>query len=262
MDRRVPKQNEVAKVYLIKFIYTALLFPPGLYIIGLLGLAYWSYRRNRAVAGWIFALALAVYISSTGLVANAVIHSLEDRYSPPPEIAGDVIIVLGGGATLDTPNVDGLGHVFGNSANRLITAVRLYRQLDVPIIVSGGKVLATTGVEADIAKMIMKGLGVPDSKIIPENTSLNTTQNAENCARLLQQQGFRHPVLVTSAFHMERAVWQFQKVGVTVVPYPTDYLTNVAYTITVRDFWPSANALDMLTLGLKEYLGIAAIRWY
>lgn len=249
-------------MYLIKFIYTAVLFPPGLVILGFLVLALWSYRRNRAVAGRIFILALALYIASTGLVAQAVVHSLEDRYFPPREIAGDVIVVLGGGATLDTPNIDGPGHVSGYAANRLLTAVRLYRKLDVPVIVSGGKVFATTGDEAAITKVIMEGLGVPDSKIITENASLNTTQNAAYCAQILERQGFRRPILVTSAFHMERAVLQFQKAGVKVVPFPTDYLTNAAWKITPQDFWPTADALEMLTLGLKEYLGIAAARWY
>lgn len=249
-------------LYIIKIIYSTLLLPPGIFLVGLLLQACRSYRRNKALAKTLLIVTLVIYIASTGLLATAVIKSLESKYTPPAALNGDVIIVLGGGATLDTPNLGGPGHVYGNAANRLITAAQLYYKLGVPIITSGGKVFDSTGVEADISKHILLGLGIPENKIITENQSLNTTQNALNSTALVKQYGFKQPILVTSAFHMERAVLQFEKAGLKVVPFPTDYMVNVAYKPHIGGLLPSAAAMSELALGLKEYLGIAASKWY
>jgi uncharacterized SAM-binding protein YcdF (DUF218 family) len=249
-------------LYLLKFIYGTLLFPPGLFILILLIIGLWAYRRNRKIAKLILGVAGLIYLASTSLVANAVIHSLEYRYTPPDKYDYDTIVVLGAGATLDTPNIGGQGHVSGYAANRLLTALTLYQKLSVPIIVSGGKVFATTGVEAEISRTILTGLGVPPERVLLENASLNTTQNAYYSANIIRQNGFTKPVLVTSAFHMERAVLQFAKAGITVTPFPTDYQTNRENNIHITDLLPSAYSLHMLTLGLKEWLGIAFIKWY
>lgn len=75
---------------------------------------------------------------STNYIGGTILKYQEDRYNPPRNPTGDVIIMLGGGATLDTPDIDGLGNFGGNAANRLLTAARLQRQLNVPVILSGG----------------------------------------------------------------------------------------------------------------------------
>lgn len=248
-------------VYIIKFIYSALLFPPGILIIGLLLLAWWR-RRDRRLAAVVLLSAAVLYLASIGLVSGLLVHSLESRYAPPERVEGDVIIVLGGGATLDTPNLTGRGHLYGAAANRLFTGLQLYHRLGVPIIVSGGQVFASSGVEADIARDILMSVGVPANKIIAENASLNTSGNARNTAAILAERGFKKPILVTSAFHMERSVRQFAKAGVTVVPFPTDYHRNVASGFHHTSLWPSAVAMSELVLGLTEYVGIAAVRWY
>ncbi|MDR3563591.1 MAG: YdcF family protein [Negativicutes bacterium] len=249
-------------LYVIKFLYGVLLFPPGLWIIVLLAASCWAYRRNRAVAKVLAAITLVIYLFSVGLLADPLIHSLESKYSPPAEPRGDVIIMLGGGATLDTPNIDGQGHLGGSAANRLLTAAQLYYKLGVPIIVSGGKVYETSGAEAEIARRILVGLGIPDNKILVENASLNTSQNAQFTAAILRQYGFKQPILVTSAFHMPRSVLQFAKAGVAVVPFPTDYQANIASEFGAAALLPSGHASGLLVMSLKEYVGIAAVRWY
>ncbi|MDR3590639.1 MAG: YdcF family protein [Negativicutes bacterium] len=249
-------------LYLLKFIYGVLLFPPGIFIIALLLAAWWGWRRSGRTAKAVLVITVVFYFCTTGLLAGAVLRSLEGSYAPPGEPRGDVIVMLGGGATLDTPDVGGPGHLSGYAANRLLTTVQLQRKLGVPIIVSGGRVFEDTGLEAEIASRILIGLGVPADKIITETASLNTTQNARYSAALLEQRGLKQPILVTSAFHMRRAVLQFEKAGVAVVPYPADYLVNRSGAFRFSDLWPSAGALQGLVLGLKEYLGLAVIHWY
>lgn len=248
--------------YFIKFIYTAILLPPGIFIILFASLAVWSCRKQRPFGRILAVLTFAFYLCSTSLVGNFMIRSLESRYLPPTDVTGDVIVMLGGGATLDTPNFGSEGHLSGFAANRLLTAAELYNQLQIPIIVSGGRVFESTGREAEIAQATLLRLGVPADKIIIENKSINTTENARFSKEKLLTYGFQQPILVTSAFHMPRAVKQFDKVGITVTPFPADYQTNVQGTLGFRQWWPDADGLSNFSLAVKEYVGLLAIRWY
>lgn len=249
-------------LYVLKVIYSTFFIPPGIFLVLLLGLAAQLYRSQRKSSAFLCGTAVLFYLCTIPAAADPIIRSLEAHYTPPAVFSGDVIVLLGGGATMDTPNIGGHGHLSGYAANRLLTAAQLYHKYKLPILASGGKVLETTGTEAEVSRMILLGLGVPDDKIIVENQSLNTTQNAEYSKKLLDSHGFNQPILVTSAFHMARAVLQFQKAGVTVTPWPTDYQANVHSLVSWFDFVPSSSALTNIALSTKEYLGLAAIRWY
>lgn len=248
--------------YIIKMLYTTFLMPPGIFLACLFILAGWLQKSNRKAAGMLAGLTLLFYLLSTGIVSGYLIRTLESRYTPPQSINGDVIVMLGGGATLDTPNLSGTGHLAGYSANRLLTAAQLYYRYQLPIVLSGGKVLVTTGNEAEIAKNILISLGVPDGRIFIENQSLNTTQNAKFTKELLDQHGFDRPVLVTSAFHMERAIRQFTKQNQPVIPFPTDYQANVQYRHSLSQLLPMAEHLERSQLAIKEYLGLLVSDWY
>jgi uncharacterized SAM-binding protein YcdF (DUF218 family) len=248
-------------MYLVKILYGAILLPPGLFIAALLLLA-WLGRRRPLLARAALLAAAVLYLASVHIVSGPLMRSLEARHAPPAQIAGDVIVVLGGGTTLDTPNLGGPGHLGGSAANRLLTGLQLYHTLGVPILVTGGRVFATGGVEADISRSILRSAGVPEGSIIVEAASRNTTENAANTAAILKERGFTRPILVTSAYHMERAVRQFRKAGVAVVPFPADYQENIARQTHYTDFLPAAGHALQLTVALKEYMGIAAAKWY
>ncbi len=199
-------------VYFLKFGASWLL-PPGIFIVALFALAWYAWKRRgeRRIAALLFALTFVFYLLCTSVVAERTLGWLEQAYLPPAEPAGDVIIMLGGGAMPDSPDVDGVGALCASPANRLLTAVRLQRKLGVPILLSGGQVYEDTGAEAKIARRILIDLGVPESKILVETRSINTTQNARYSAEILRAQGLTQPILVTSAFHMKRAVLNFKK---------------------------------------------------
>ncbi|ANF97914.1 YdcF family protein [Paenibacillus bovis] len=242
-------------LYVIKFLYSFVL-PPGLFIILLLAMSVWLWRRQLKPAIVLLMLTIVLYLSTTGLVSDALVGSLEQRYTPPTSVQGDVIVVLGGGATQGTPDIDGQGNLSGAAGNRLITAVRLYRQTGLPIVFSGGQVFADSGNEADIARRQLIGMGIPSKDVFAENRSLNTEQNAVNTAALLKQKKWSHPVLVTSAFHMPRSVVEFQRAGLAVQPYPTDYWVSQPEAIYAGKFSPSGGAVSSTSTALKEYLGL------
>lgn len=250
-------------LYFLKMLYATFLLPPGCFLALLAGLALWLWRRRAGKSAAALALVTVLfYAVSTPLVSDLLVRPLEGRYAPPAEAAGDVLVVLGGGATLDTPNLHGEGHLAGHAANRLLTAYQLYRQQPRPIVFSGGQVFAGTGCEAAVAGRILASLGVPEEHLLLEDQSRNTTENAQRVEEILRARGFARPVLVTSAFHMERSVRQFAKVGLEVVPYPTGYLASRRFVFEPRQLVPSAEALADASLALKEYIALAAVRWY
>lgn len=254
--------EEKILVYFIKFLYSTFLIPPGIIIVALFLLFFYLYRKRVAGAKVGLLVTFLFYLLTTPLVGDYLVRSLEVKYEPPSNVQGDVIIMLGGGATLDTPNIHGLGHLSGFAANRLLTCAQIHHSLHIPILVSGGKVLKTTGAEAEIGKIILMGLGIPADQIILENQSLNTTENAKYTKIIMDQHGFTQPILVTSAFHMQRSILQFEKAGLSVIPYPTDYQANVHWNFELHQLWPSASALLNASLAIKEYTGILAIKWY
>ncbi|MZP41976.1 YdcF family protein [Heliobacterium gestii] len=233
------------------------MLPPGLFIpLFLFGAFYCQRRRLQGPALFSAVMTLLLYLVSAPVAGDAIIRSLESRYTPPDAPSGDVIVMLGGGSTLDTPDIDGLGQMTGSSATRLLTAARLHRLTGAPIIVSAGQVYENSGVESRIALRQLVGLGVPESKIIAEEISRNTEENARYTKEILDARGFRNPILVTSAFHMERSVGHFSKAGVSTLPYPTDYRANRVATYTLADWTPTAAALSNTSLAIKEYLGL------
>ncbi len=249
-------------LYFIKFIYGAFLLPPGIFILAFTLSAFKLYQKQRRIALCFIVLSFLLYLSSISLISNLLISPLENKYQPPAQFNGDVLIVLGGGATLDTPNLHGKGHLAPVAANRLLTCAQLYHQLNLPIILSGGQVYQTTGCEASIARQILLDIGVPNSKVFIEKKSLNTTENAKYVKVLLDKHHFRQPILITSAFHLPRAVLQFKKIGISVIPYPADYHTNVSHRFSPRQLVPSVEALNETSAALKEYLGLLVVNWY
>ncbi len=211
-------------VYFLKFGASWVL-PPGIFILAFWGLAIYSWRcrQEKKLAVILAGITFVFYLLCTSVVAEQTMGWLESAYEPPANPQGDVIIMLGGGAMPDSPDVDGTGALCASPANRLLTAVRLQRRLDVPILVSGGQVYSDSGPEAQIARRILLSLGVPDDKILVETKSINTTQNAKFSTEILREHGLSQPLLVTSAFHMKRSVLNFEKQGVAVTAYPADY---------------------------------------
>jgi uncharacterized SAM-binding protein YcdF (DUF218 family) len=249
-------------LYMIKVLYT-LIFPPSIFIIGLLIIAVGLFRRKAKIYSLsIGVISLLLAISSMPAFSSVFIHQLEYRYSPPALIQADVLVMLTGGAVQDSPDMasGGNGHLQPHTAARLLTLAELYRQTELPILLSGGQVFHDTGNESRIAKRNLIALGIPESAITMDDTSRNTEENASNTKYLLELHHWEQPLLITSAFHMARSVKQFHKLGIAVTPFPTDYSTNAKQTWYGSKFIPSSSGLHQTGMALKEYLGLLAIR--
>ncbi len=249
-------------IYLLKF-GASFVLPPGIFFVMFFVLSFWCWHhRQRQTAMVLAGITLVFYLLSTGIVAERLLGGLESAYEPPEQPQGDVIIMLGGGAMPDVPDVDGTGGLCSSPANRLLTAVRLQRKLQVPILLSGGQVYEDSGQEAVIAKRMLMSLGVEEKDILVEAKSQNTSQNARFSSEILQEHGFTKPILVTSAFHMKRAVLNFEKAGTQVVPYPTDYMVSHHPVFHYTKLRPQTEALlDNVTV-LQETLRTFVTRYF
>jgi len=164
------------------------------------------------------------------------------------------VIVLGGFSGVDA-NGEG---VFNLSSDRFIQALKLVTTGKAThILVSGGNgnLLAGGFRESDWVKTQLELLKVPDSCIVVENRSRNTLENAAFSKSILAQKHLQPPyLLVTSAFHMRRALGIFKRQKIEVVPYPCNYLAgNGEFTIT--DLIPDAGPLNAWNFYIKEVAG-------
>ncbi len=243
-------------VYFLKFGASWIL-PPGIFIICMIFLTFKLFKHSVRLAIFTGILTMCFYLLCTGLVSESLMGRLESVYSPPENVktlGADSIIMLGGGAINDVPDVDGEGAICSSPASRLLTTFRLYKILGVPILLSGGQVYEDSGQEAVIAARILKTLGVPPDKILTETSSVNTTQNAKFSAEILRENNLKRPVLVTSAFHMRRSVLNFENQDVKVIPYPTDFIVTQNPKFHYTKLRPTAESLFQNTIFMQEIL--------
>ena len=97
-------------------------------------------------------------------------------------------------------------------------------------------------------------MGVPSKKILLENESRDTNQNALFTAKILKERHFTNPVLVTSGYHMKRALLLFRKAGITATPFPAGYSYSFGSSYSWADFLP--HSMRSTSLAMKEYLGL------
>ncbi len=248
-------------MFLFKKIVTPFLLPPGLFVLLLVAAAIWTWRRKERGGGWtLLAAALLLWCSSMGATAQWAMGRLEADLAIPEAPRADVIIMLGGAAYDQVPDLSGRGSPGPGTMERMVTAARLQRRLGIPIIVSGGKVFSTSASIATVTRRFLIDLGIPADQILMEDQSRDTYENALFSKRICERSGFRRPLLVTSGFHLKRALYCFQAVGLAVTPFPCALVTWPGKPITWYHFLPNAHALSASVEALHEGLGLIYYR--
>lgn len=188
--------------------------------------------------------------------------ALQNQHPLPKRV--DAIVVLGGGLE---PAYDGVRRLpdLTDGADRMWTAANLYHEGLAPwVLVSGGGFVVDPNkhTEAEGMRDFLLALGVPGDRVVLENYSRTTLENAFDSMQVLQGTlargvAARAPIqiaLVTSGFHMSRAYELFKKAGFEVYPVCSD----IRITGEQRPFWewlPRAQSLDRSSLAIKEHLG-------
>ncbi len=242
-------------VFIIKKILLLLLLPPtNILALMLLGfLLLWTHRLlGRLLITVAF---LLLYSLSISPVSDALISPLEADYRPVDvkSVKADVIVVLGGGA-VDLSAL-GLEAVPSHgSLERVVAAVKLYRSLRVPIVITGGAGDPARPQLSDAAPMarFALDLGVPKKDITVDNASFDTLASARNMKAAFTGKCM---ILVTSAFHLKRSVALFQTQGLEVVPHPSGFLSGQRD----RSFYaaiPTLGFLNISSTALSERLSM------
>lgn len=250
---------------------TVLLTQPTALLVMLLVWGLWARamsfrRRGNARVAWAGALlAIAAFLP----VGNWLLIPLENRFERP--LLGEVgvpdgFIVLGG--AVDTVVSKAREMPALNSAAERVTAMLALRHRFplARIIYTGGSadILLASTTEAEVMRQLMEESGIAATDLEFEGAARNTAENAALVrARLLAGTSAAAVtgrwLLVTSAFHMPRAMGVFRQAGFDVIAYPVDYRTRGN-----EDRWrfldaPSDN-LGRLDLAVHEWLGLFAYR--
>lgn len=242
-------------MFVLKKILTPFLLPSGVTISILLMSGVWLiYKKHRGIGLLNFTLGMSMWLLSISPVTDLMFRGLESEVNIPADLNGDVIILLGGGAYDGALDLSGVGAPGEDMLVRMVTAVRLQRKLEIPVIISGGSVFNGKKAEAPIVGRFLADLGVPADKVILEDRSRDTIENAKYSIEICRKNGFKRPVLVTSAYHMKRSVMSFEKVGLKVIPVAAGFKTWQNKKYGWEDYLPGD--LGEMSIAMHEYLGL------
>jgi uncharacterized SAM-binding protein YcdF (DUF218 family) len=235
---------------------------PTVFLLLLITLGAFMLWRGRIKLGKIilgFGL-ISLLILALSPLGHWIAQPLEDRFPRTQNLKDiDGIIVLGG--SIRTLITEGRGAIeLGEAGDRVVEAIRLAKQMPtVPVIFTGGstKFIYKSESESLSAIKLFTDLGLDKSRIILEGDSLNTRQNADYTKQLLGNVKDKRYLLITSAFHMPRAIGCFRASGINVSPWPVDYRSRGKSDFLRPDFVPS-RMLNMVDVMSKEWLGLIA----
>lgn len=246
-------------LFLISKIFWAVLRPNTLaLVLALIGLA--MVWRGRRAGRWPLLLGLGWYAAVFALpIATLLTLPLEERFPRPAALPGPVagIVVLGGAVEQQLTEAHGIPALNG-AAERMTEAVALaHRHPEARVVFTGGSAALIPGgpTEADTARRLFADLGLPESRLLLEERSRNTHENAVLTHDMVQPRPGDIWLLVTSASHMPRAMGSFRAVGWRVTAWPVNYTTG-------RDpalWWnfPFPTRLNQAEWALREWIGLA-----
>lgn len=217
--------------------------------------------RSRWWRVMLLAVAAVYYLLTIPLTANWALGALEQRAAHEktcgPPSAGSTLIVLAGGIEGDANETDNVTRLKLASLRRLISATQLaLRTPGSQLVVSGGA--GGRYREADLMATLAREMGFPASRILIDRKSRTTYQSAVDVAALLTSD--RHPrYLLTSAFHMPRALASFRHSGQHPCAWPVDFraIRMPAYEMLT----PHLSSANKMSLALHEWAGMWFYRW-
>jgi uncharacterized SAM-binding protein YcdF (DUF218 family) len=190
-----------------------------------------------------------------------IARPLEDRF-PHAELPERVDgVVMLGGAVSPPLAADRGEPSINDAAERLFAFIDLGRRYpNAKLVFSGGSgsVMWPDLKEEDPVRGAFRQAGFDDARVVFENRSRNTWENAVNSKELAGPKPGETWLLVTSAMHMPRSVGIFRAVGWNALPVPVDYRTMS------RDGIGGAVGMGarlvLLSMAVREWIGLAVYR--
>jgi uncharacterized SAM-binding protein YcdF (DUF218 family) len=205
---------------------------------------------------FVFLAFIVLIVSSNPIVGNYLMQKLEYPYKPIPIHTlknSDAIIVL-----------SGMLHQVGDenyNTYEFYDPDRFFGGLDLikknksdKIIFTAGQLPWTDNWEPEglILKNKAISLGVPKEKILVTENVKNTYEESIAVTKLISNNS--SIILVTSAFHMHRSKYLFERQGFRVTPFAVDFRISNA-KISIFSFLPTESAISKTSLFIRENLG-------
>lgn len=219
-----------------------------------------SHNRNKRKFGDKLCVVLSVGLFILAIIpfGDWLLMPLEHKFPSKTPDRVDGIIMLSGD---ESPALsEALGEpVVGSVAGRYVTFATLAKKYpEAKLVFSGGSYelvpVKTKLTNKEVANDILSGLGIKTDRMVFENKSRNTYENAVFSTELVKPKPEQNWLLVTSAYHMPRAVVCFRKAGWNVFPESTDYKTSGVFRPEI-DFNLFVH-MGTLNIALREYIGL------
>ena len=233
--------HKILPLFLMPIIVVILLIVIGLYK-----------KRNSLIY---FTIAL-LYMLSTPIFSDAFFKLVERnqyRKSITSIEQADAIVVLSG--MLSIHEIDGEEYIDWGDPDRFFGGVELMKAGKAPnLIFTGAKMPwgKSSRTEGAVLTDYSIEYGISPDQIFISGPVTNTVDEAIAVKKMTLGNKI---ILVTSAFHIPRAQMLFENEGFEVVPYPVDFKSLTADSLTAMDYLPNAQSLSKTELGMRELMG-------
>lgn len=221
--------------------------------------------NRRRLALWVGTITLNLLVALAILpLGDLLLQPIERSFPAQPALDQvDGIIVLGGGEDARASAFWGQMQL-NEGGERYTAALELAERFpEARLLFTGGSgalrdLAGAETSEADMAGQFFRDQGVAPRRLLLEDQSRNTAENARLSLALAAPKPGETWLLVTSAFHTPRAMRSFETAGWTgLVPWPVDYRTS-AFKDGMG--WNLTRNLLVLNTAIREQVGQIAYR--
>ncbi|MCP3870831.1 MAG: YdcF family protein [Gammaproteobacteria bacterium] len=247
----------------LRSLVSTLVLPPNsLMLILIIGLLFWRRFSGRVLmwTGLVGLYLVSLPATNAWLAQYLEIHP---AVSPAAAVRMDArgILVFMGDQSLDNPEYEGVAALSELSLQRMNYGLYLHRQTGLPLVLSGGVIGEASISLAELgSRWLKEQAGVEPLAL--ETQSVTTRENAAFSGGLLRDRGLEPVLLVTHAYHMNRAVYSARASGLRVIPAPFDFFHRsgtFARPGKLSDWFPNAWSLAKNQRLLHEAIGLF---WY
>ena len=198
-----------------------------------------------------------LYILSTPIFSNnffILVEGSEYRKSINAIDSADAIVVLSG--MLEINEVGDSTYIEWGDPDRIFGGIALFKVgIAEKLVFTGGKMPwdKARKTEGEVLKQFAISNGIPVEKIFVTKDVENTADESVAVKKLISPS--KRIILVTSAYHMNRAKRLFEEQGLIVIPYKVDYKVAGNSKVTLIDLLPSAINLELTETGIRELIG-------
>ena len=248
-------------MFIVGKIVWAVLQPGNLLTLCLLaGVMLYLLSRGRHGKVLVGLSALGFGLLTVAPIGPALMLTLEQRFPRPAELPErvDGILVLGGSVNPVISLSAGVT-AFNCSTTRLLDAVALARRHpEAKLALIGAGVFPVGYADARATLEFVVNQGIAPARVLLEGKSRTTRENAVYAKQLLRPALGERWVLITSAYHMPRAVGAFTAAGWEVIPFPVDF--SIDPRKDLRPYFDLVGLLNDSTLAGHEWVGLAGYR--